>query len=107
MENPRGKKFALRLELGVPEVSVALVFALTVFYCDGFLDFREDRHLLQEPQAQRTRQFLSIVRFLPLELQMVVSNYTLGLTKHVVLSRDADLAFREILQRFYKIPEQE
>ena len=45
-------------------------------------------------------RFLQILRHMPIELQMVLCNHTYGVSRQLILSKDAELAFREILRRF-------
>jgi hypothetical protein len=73
----------------IRDTYIGWMFALLVFFSDGFL---------QLPKVQSSDE--SIVRFftissrLPLDLQMLVCNRMFGSAKDVILSRDSEAGFR-------------
>ena len=72
----------------IRETYIGWMFALVVFFSDGFLE------LPKSPLNGETRRFFAICSRLPLELQMVISNRVFGSGKDAILSRDSEAGFK-------------
>ena len=84
--NPMQTRHEVRVKLGVLDELAAEVFALTVFLCDGLLQLRPNN----SPAVTR---FFTIVKKLPMELQMILCHRVLGSMKQNILRKDSEAAF--------------
>jgi len=79
----------MRVELGWYDEAAAEMFALVVFVSDGLLQINETT---PTPAAR----FISIVRRLPLELQMLLCRRVVGSPKEIIPGKDSEVAFKEL-----------
>jgi len=86
-EDPEGVRQRLRRLPGVRAHFTARIFALVVFFVDGFLQ-------LGPSTPSSTERFLRINSGLPLELQMLLCNRLFGSPRSIVPSKDSEPAFR-------------
>jgi len=82
-------RHAVRVELGWYDSLAAETFALVVFVSDGLLQIKVTT---LEPAAR----FFSIVRRLPLELQMVLCRRVAGSAKEIIPGKDSEVAFKSL-----------
>lgn len=85
--NPEEVRMRMRLLLGFGEPYIGQLFALLVFYSDGFV-----RASGTTPPA--TSKFLAISSQLPLDLQMVLCNRVFGSSKNIVRTKHSELGFK-------------
>ena len=74
---------------GIRDTFIGWMFALVVFFSDGFLQLPE-----QVTYPVRLGDFSPSVLGFHLNLQMVVCNRVFGSAKDVILSRDSEAGFR-------------
>lgn len=86
--DPAGVRRRLRCLPGIRDLFIGHLFALMVFFSDGFLC------LPRSPPPNETGRFFTICSRLPLELQMIISNRIFDSVKDVILSRDSEAGFR-------------
>ena len=83
----------VRLELGLIDELAAEMFALVVFVSDGLLQVKDTT--TPSPAAR----FFSIVRRLPLELQMVMCRRVAESAKEIISGKDNEVAFKVLARR--------
>jgi hypothetical protein len=107
-KDPVGVRKRLRCLPGIRAPYIGWMFALVVFFSDGFLHFPEQR----DPKADHSdfkqlpntlspseaRRFFLICSKLPLDLQMVICNRMFGSAKDVILSRDSEAGFKWVVK---------
>jgi len=77
------------------------LFALTVFLCDGYLQFRTSRGNEAEAAAETAatvmpqERFFRIALVLPMDLQMLLCNRTFGLGSVVISLKDSEEGFKK------------
>ena len=91
-------QYELRLELGLPVALASEMFALVIFLGDDTLKIRETE--AQTP----TGRFFTIVKRLPMELQMILCHRAFGCNKQNILSRDSELSFKQLAKVFSSCP---
>jgi len=67
------------------------MFALVIFVSDELPQ-------IKETAAIQAVGFFSIVRKLPLELQMVLCHRSVGSTKEIIQRRDSEVAFKSLAE---------
>ena len=92
-ENPVKIRHATKLELGFLDELAAEMFAMVVFVSDGLLQTKETT--TPSPAAG----FFSIVKRLPLELQMLICYKGVESNKEIIPSIVSEIAFRELAKR--------
>ena len=95
--DPVNAKFRLGLELAVPKVLAALLYATVIFHCDGLLRIREEC-----PAAGWFFQsrFFSVVSRLPMDLQMAMCNRFYGVSADIIPAALSEPAFRHLARVF-------
>jgi len=88
-------RHAIRVELGLLDELAAEMFALVVFVSDGLLQIKDTT--TPSPAAR----FFSIVRRLPLELQMLLCFRLVGKAKEIIPGKESDVAFKELARRLW------
>ena len=86
-ENPLETRLQVRVELGLTDNLAAEMFALAVFVSDGILQVNDT---IPSPAAR----YFSIVRRLPLELQMVVCHRVVGSAEEIIPGKESEVAFK-------------
>jgi hypothetical protein len=84
----------LRLELGLARADAAALFALVVFFCDGFLRLRTTA------AAPSSARFFSMAAMLPIELQMLLCNRAFLIAQDGIRDHDSETAFRRLAQMY-------
>ena len=91
------------VKLGLLDELAAEVFALTVFLCDNLLQLQPalDAAVASTPAAVSSAaaaaiRFFTLVKRLPMELQMILCHRVVGSAKEAFLSRDSDAAFNSL-----------
>jgi len=79
------------------DVDAAEVFALTVLYCDKYLDIRP--WLTSKAESNMVRFFL-VASQLPMDLQMTLANRLHDLPKEYIPLARTEEAFRMVLSKF-------
>ena len=87
--NPTQTRFDLRVKLGVLNEVAAEVVALTVFLCDDLLQ-------LKPALDTAATRFFTIVKRLPMELQMILCHRAVGSMKQNILHKDSEAAFKSL-----------
>jgi hypothetical protein len=82
-----------RVETGWYEREAAERFALVIFLSDGLLEIKK------YPMDKKTTRFFRIARRLPIEIQMVLCQRLVGSTGFLVLSKDSEVAFKELARK--------
>ena len=93
--NPAQTRYELRVKLGVLDPLVSEVFALTVFLCDNLLQLKPAAPAITPTAAVATR-FFTIIKRLPMELQMILCHCAVGSTKQNILRKDSEVAFKSL-----------
>ena len=97
-ENPEKIRLELAKKLGWNGiVTAAEMFALVVFVSDGLLRCQAND---VKPSGKGTR-FFNIASKLPLELQMLLCNRTMGSAKQSILSKSSEAAFKDLSKYFW------
>jgi hypothetical protein len=91
--DPVGVRLRLRNLPGIRELYIGHVFALVVFFSDGYLQMRRGDHRHGDISPEIKRLFAIGAR-LPLENQMALCNRMFGSSRDVVASRDSEPGFR-------------
>ena len=92
--NPAQTRHELRVKLGVLDELAAQVFALTIFLCEDLLQIKPIS--TTNPAAAAAIRFFTLVKRLPMELQMILCHRVVGSAKEAFLSRDSDAAFNSL-----------
>jgi len=99
MANPTQTRHEIRVKLGVKlgvlDEQAAEVFALILFLCDDLLQFKPaltDTTITTASAA--TLRFFAIVKWLPMELQMVLCHRAVGSMKQNILHNNSEEAFK-------------
>ena len=90
--SPEDTRQELRRLPGVRECYIGRVFALVVFFSDGFV--KPGPAVEPGSVASRVVEFFSLCSRLPLDLQMALCNRMFGSVKDVVSSKDSEPGFR-------------
>jgi len=90
-ENPVGTIHVARVELGWYDELAAKMFAMVIFVSDGLLQTKDTT----PPSPAAT--FFSVVKLLPLELQMLICYKAVGSNKEIILSTFSEIAFRHLV----------
>jgi hypothetical protein len=92
----------VRRELGgFPECGVADLFACVIFFADDFLrEAAPSVHSDGSVAVSQVRRFFCMVRRLPMELQMMICNRAFELAGDIVLTKDSELAFKDLARVF-------
>ena len=78
------------------------LFALTVFLCDGYLQFRTSRGNEAEAAAETAatvmpqERFFRIALVLPMDLQMLLCNRTFGLGGSIIFKKESEAGFKKL-----------
>jgi len=99
MADPRETRQEICLRLGVLKDLAAELYALTVFMCDGLLRIKP-APTSTDPAASAATRFFTITSKLPMELQMILCNCAVGLSKQSVRNEDSEAAFRSLARAF-------
>jgi len=93
--DPAAARRYLRLGQHLTNEEAAGLFALLVFLCDGFLQFRH-------PHGRSQQRFLGMGSALPIELQMRLCHMAAGSDPEasVILAKDSEPAFRALALSF-------
>ena len=84
--------------LGVLDELAAAVFALTVFLCDDLLQLKTAATL--SPATAAATRFFTIIKRLPMELQMILCHRAVGSMKQNILHKDSEVAFKSLARIF-------
>lgn len=84
-----------------PELAAEL-FALVVYHCDDFLAFKDAL-----PPDSGIRKFFTIVRQLPIEMQMLLCNQVYNLPQDMVPARDAEAALKFVNWKYLVSPQRD
>jgi len=106
LANPTQIRHELRVEFGVVDEHAAELFALIVFLCDGLLQLNPaftTANLITNPAAFR---FFTMVKRLPMELQMIICHRAVGSAKDNILSKDSEVAFKSLVRALLLLPSQ-
>jgi len=97
----------LRVQLGMLDELAAEVFALTVFLCDDLLQLKPALSTSAAAASAATfpARFFTIVKRLPMELQMILCHFAVGSIKQNILRKDSEAAFKS-LARILPFPAQ-
>ena len=98
MANPMLTRHQVRVRLGFAVSWAAEVFAATIFLCDDLFQLKYARYSTRSASSSAIR-FFSIIRRLPMELQMIVCNRVVGLAKDSILSKNSEMAFKLLAAR--------
>ena len=90
-ENPEETRQAARVGIDWYNSRAVEMFALVIFVSDELLQ-------IKETVAIQAMRFFSIVRKLPLELQMVLCHRSVGSTKEIIQRRDSEVAFKSLAE---------
>jgi len=93
--DPEAVRRRLRQLPEIRKIYVGHLFALVVFFSDGFL------RPIPATTPPATVRFLRICSRLPLDLQMVICNRMFGSPKNIVSSRDSEPGFKWIFRIMY------
>ena len=103
MANPVLTRHEVRVKLGVHDALAAEVFGMTVFMCEGLLQFRPARArpgrstpAAPAPSVAGAIRFLTVAMKLPMELQMVLCHRVVGSMKQNILHKDSEVAFKSL-----------
>jgi len=96
--NPSQTRHELRVGLGVLDELAAAVFALTVFLCDDLLQLKTAATL--SPATAAATRFFTIIKRLPMELQMILCHRAVGSMKQNILHKDSEVAFKSLARIF-------
>jgi len=95
--NPIRTRLEVRRQLGESNELAAESFALVVFTCDGLLQVPESQ-LEKTPRSERATRFFRILQRLPLELQVLICNRSVGSKKDNIPQANREVAFRRLTQ---------
>jgi hypothetical protein len=87
---PDQTRHELRKELGWHDVLAAEAFALVIFLCDDY--FALAAH--QEEPGSKTVRFFAIAQRLPMELQMILCNRSVGSSHNGIRLASTEIAFQ-------------
>jgi len=87
--NPALTRHEVRVKLGMLDELAAEVFALTVFLCDDLLQ-------LKPALDTAATRFFTIVKRLPMELQMILCHRAVGSMRQNVLRKNSETAFKSL-----------
>jgi len=93
-DNPTRTRHELRSKLGAKDAMVSNTFALTIFLCDGLLEIKNEAIL--GSREKKTKTFFEIIRQLPMELQMILCNYTQDNFEDGISQENAELSFKHL-----------
>jgi len=88
----------------VADKPVAQVFALIVFFCDGYFaksPLQVDNTVVEAEKVLRSHRFFDIAHRLPLELQMVLSNRLFWKSGDLIPHKCREEAFQAVLRSHY------
>jgi len=96
---PDTVRYEVRFKLKRPEAMAAWCFALVVFLCDGLLQPQAASwgHWYEQTNALR---FFAIASELPMELQMILCNRTVGRACDSILKSSSEPAFVHLAQKY-------
>ena len=90
--NPAQTRHEVRVKLGVLDELAADVYAMTVFLCDELLQLKS----ASNPDDAHATRFFTIVKRLPMELQMVLCHRAVGSMRQNILHKDSEAAFKSL-----------
>ena len=93
--NPEKTRRELRVKLGVLDELAAEIFALVIFLCDDQLQLKPALATIDTSNSAAL-SFFSIVRRLPMEMQMMLCRRVAGSVKDSILSKDSEAAFKSL-----------
>ena len=98
LEDPEAMILKLRWKQQYPELMAATLFWAVVFLCDGYMDFRQIPSTGPPINYRKgkLRKFLRIVQRLPMELQMIMCNRALGLSRDLIPSNEREFVFKSL-----------
>jgi len=73
------------------------VFALTVFCCDGYLRLHDEDTGID---GENARRFFRMLQGVPMEIQMMVCNFSRDLYKEVVISGLTEKSLKRLTKSF-------
>ena len=104
--NPAQTRHELRVKLGVLDELAAENFALVVFLCDGLLQLKPTSNLVApDTAAAATSRFFTIVKRLPMELQMMLCHHAVGSRKWNIRREDSEATFKSLARILLPSPE--
>ena len=86
--DPNKTRHKLRVEFGLVNKDVSSLFAAVVFLCDDFVTLKG--------AITETARFFSIIRRLPMELQMIICHRVYGSSKNSIKSSESEPAFKDL-----------
>ena len=113
ISNQEKTRQEVSLDLRIPDVVAAELFAMTVFFCDNYLRIRADSKIIvstatevattiREYNSTPAARFFTIMSKLPIELQMTISCRVSGSSKELINPRLSELSFRHLAQTWQK-----
>jgi len=93
--DPIRTRLEVRRDLGKIRELAAECFALVVFICDGLLQVPESQ-LESTPTSERATRFFRILQRLPLELQVLICNRSVGSKEDDIPQAKREVAFRRL-----------
>jgi len=94
LNNPEQTRHDIRVNLKMVNELAASVFALTIFVCENLLQIKSI--CATNPYYSATVRFFTLVKRLPMELQMILCNFAVGSTKGCILTKDSEPAFKAL-----------
>ena len=89
------------MKLGLLDLLAAEAFALTVFLCDDLFHLNP----IASNQAAAAFRFFTIVKRMPMELQMVLCRRVVGSAKNSILRKDSEAAFKSLARFLLSQPQ--
>jgi len=102
--DPAQTRHELRVKL-VPEELAAEVFALAVFLCDELLQLKP-APLASANATTAAFRFFTIIKRLPMELQMILCHRVVGSMRQNILRKDSEAAFKSLAKVLLLPPSQ-
>lgn len=93
-DHPDNTRYRVRLELGCLDKLSADIFALVIFLCDDLLRLKNKD--VSPLIRHETVRFLSIMKELPMELQMIICHRAVGSAGTNIASKTAEFGFRQL-----------
>lgn len=96
-EQPHETKHKSRLKIRWYQKCASDMFALVIFVCDDLLQIKQQNTI---PNYDKSVRFFTIVKQLPMDLQMVLCNRYSGSMRTNIITHDSEPAFKGLAQSY-------